>query len=126
MIITVFFLYSIRFGPNLCKIRTYQKNSNIRLKPYLLYSFMGVWQGAAMTPLKYCWGLPCSTLLCHMAVLGVAFPQGERPATIFYPLGHPTPYAYMSEDLEYGGAMGCNRTSAVISRWFSFSFLRTE
>jgi hypothetical protein len=29
-----------------------------------------------------------------MAILGVAHPQGERPATIFYPFGHPIPYAY--------------------------------
>jgi hypothetical protein len=34
------FYYLIRFGPNLFKIRTYSKNSNISLKPNLLYSFM--------------------------------------------------------------------------------------
>jgi hypothetical protein len=29
------------------------------------------------------------------AVSGVAHPQGRRPAAIFYPFGHPTPYAYV-------------------------------
>jgi hypothetical protein len=27
------------------------------------------------------------------AASGVAHPQGWRPAAVFYPLGHPTPYA---------------------------------
>jgi hypothetical protein len=30
-----------------------------------------------------------------LAVLGVACPQGWRLTAIFYPLGHPTPYAYI-------------------------------
>jgi hypothetical protein len=29
-----------------------------------------------------------------MAILRVARPQGRRPEAIFYPFGHPTPYAY--------------------------------
>jgi hypothetical protein len=32
---------------------------------------------------------------CLTAVSGVARPQGGRPATIFYPFGQPTPYAYV-------------------------------
>jgi hypothetical protein len=38
----------------------------------------------------------CSGLLCNglMAVSGVAHLQGRRPAAVFYPFGHPTPYAY--------------------------------
>jgi hypothetical protein len=35
--------------------------------------------------LKYHQGLICPTLLG---------PAGGRPAAVFYPLGHPTPYAY--------------------------------
>jgi hypothetical protein len=33
-----------------------------------------------------------------MAVSGVARPQGGQPAAIFYPLVHPMPYAYASEN----------------------------
>jgi predicted transporter len=29
-----------------------------------------------------------------MAVSGVACSQGRQPAAVFFPLGHPTPYAY--------------------------------
>jgi hypothetical protein len=31
---------------------------------------------------------PCPTLLRHV---------GRRPGAVFYPLGHPTPYAYAGE-----------------------------
>jgi hypothetical protein len=31
-----------------------------------------------------------------MAVSGVARLQGEQPAAVFYPFGHPTPYNYAS------------------------------
>jgi hypothetical protein len=27
----------------------------------------------------------------------MASPQGEQPAAVFYPFGHPTPYAYASK-----------------------------
>jgi hypothetical protein len=66
---------------------------------------IGVGQGVAMDSLNYKPGMLCSTLL-HPArvpplkrpygtVLGVARPQGGlRPAAIFYPFGHPTPYTY--------------------------------
>jgi hypothetical protein len=27
---------------------------------------------------------------------GVACPQGERPAVVFYPIGHPSPFVYGS------------------------------
>jgi hypothetical protein len=30
------------------------------------------------------------------AVLKMARPQGERPAAVCYPFGHPTPYAMVS------------------------------
>jgi hypothetical protein len=62
---------------------------------------MGVWQGVPMDSLKFDPGPPCLTLLrpaggSHVkAVAGVALPQGGRPAAVFYPLGHPTPYAYV-------------------------------
>jgi hypothetical protein len=36
------------------------------------------------------------------AVWGVAHPQGGRPAAVFYPFGHPTPYASASPDLIVG------------------------
>jgi hypothetical protein len=41
--------------------------------------------------LKYHQGPPYTP---ETAVSGVARPQDGRPATVFYPLGHPTPYAY--------------------------------
>jgi hypothetical protein len=47
-----------------------------------------------MDSLKLHLDLPCLTLT---AVSGVAHPQGERPATVFYPLGRPTLYAYDSD-----------------------------
>jgi hypothetical protein len=37
-----------------------------------------------------------------MAVSGVAFPQGGRPASVFYPFGHPTPYACVNSRLGFG------------------------
>jgi hypothetical protein len=50
---------------------------------------MGVWKGVGMDFLKFYPGPPCPTLLCHV---GRPHPQGGRPAAIFYPSGHPTPY----------------------------------
>jgi hypothetical protein len=41
---------------------------------------MVVWQGVAMDSPMFYPGPPCNTLL--------------RPAALFYPFGHPTPYAY--------------------------------
>jgi hypothetical protein len=32
-----------------------------------------------------------------MAVIGLACLQGERLVAVFYPFGHPTPYAYENE-----------------------------
>jgi hypothetical protein len=71
---------------------------------------MGVWQGVGMDSIKFHPGLLCPNLLLPagrpagkpplkrlyglMAFSGVALPQGRQPATVFYPLGHPTPYAY--------------------------------
>jgi hypothetical protein len=66
---------------------------------------MGVWQGVTMDSHKsFTWarhaqpfyapraGHPCHSL---MAVSGVTRLQGGRSAAVFYPLGHPTPYAYL-------------------------------
>jgi hypothetical protein len=64
---------------------------------------MGVWQGVATDSLRFYPGPPCPTLLrpagepplkrLHV-VSGMARPQGEQPAAVFYPFGHPMPYAY--------------------------------
>jgi hypothetical protein len=45
------------------------------------------------TSTPYGWPTP------ETALSGVACPQGGRPAAIFYPFGHPTPYAYGAERL---------------------------
>jgi hypothetical protein len=37
---------------------------------------------------------PCGRTPSEAAVSGVARPQGGGAATVFYPLGHPTPYRY--------------------------------
>jgi hypothetical protein len=39
-------------------------------------------------PFTPCWWATPATSL------GVACPQGVRPAAVFYSFGHPTPYAY--------------------------------
>jgi hypothetical protein len=74
---------------------------------------MGVWQVVVMDLLKFHLGLPCPTLLrpaggqstkwpygCFRGgpPAGVARLHGKRPAAVFYPFGHPTPYAYVSKD----------------------------
>jgi hypothetical protein len=42
-----------------------------------------------------------------MAVSGVARPLGGQPAAVFYPLGHPTPYAYVvGQEAEAEGGSG--------------------
>jgi hypothetical protein len=62
--------------------------------------FSGVWQAVAMDSLKFHPDLPCPTLRLPAGGLpmkcpyGVASPQGERPAAVFYPFGHPPLYAY--------------------------------
>jgi hypothetical protein len=57
---------------------------------------MGVWQGVAMDSLKFQTGpaMPYLSTPCRQATLGVARMQGQLPAAVFYPLGHPMPYAY--------------------------------
>jgi hypothetical protein len=62
---------------------------------------MGVWQGVAMDSLKFHRRPPCYTFLHPAGRLPlkwpyVACPQVGRQAAVFYPLGHPTPYAYGS------------------------------
>jgi hypothetical protein len=53
---------------------------------------MGVWQGVAMDSLKF---RPGPTMPYPSTVVsGVAHPLGKRLAAIFYPFGHPKPYAY--------------------------------
>jgi hypothetical protein len=46
---------------------------------------IGLWQGVAMESLKFHPG-PLSLTLLR--------PTGGQPAAVFYPFGHPTPYAY--------------------------------
>jgi hypothetical protein len=67
---------------------------------------MGVWQGPSGGQ-----GLPKVSIGCVMpnpftpcgratpinAVSGVVCLQSEQPAAVFYPLGHPTPYAYEAD-----------------------------
>jgi hypothetical protein len=54
---------------------------------------MGVWQGVTMDSLKFHLGPPCLTLLCPAGRPPLKR-QGRQPAAVFYPLGHPTLYAY--------------------------------
>jgi hypothetical protein len=63
---------------------------------------MGVWQGVAMDSIKFHLGLLCPIFLClgPTAISGVACLQGRWPAAIFYPLGHPTPYAYVKDNVK--------------------------
>jgi hypothetical protein len=62
---------------------------------------MGVWEGVAKLP-KVSWepAMPDPST----AVLGVASPQGGRPAAVFFPFGHPTPYAY-DQKQSYGNSV---------------------
>jgi hypothetical protein len=64
---------------------------------------IGVWQGVAMNSLKFHLGPPCPTLLCPAGGSPLKWPYGRfrggppedgRPVAVFYPFGHPTPYAY--------------------------------
>jgi hypothetical protein len=66
----------------------------------------GVWQGEGMESLKFYLGSPYPRLLPPaggsppnglMAVWGVAHPQGGRAAAVFFPFGHPMPYASVSK-----------------------------
>jgi hypothetical protein len=66
---------------------------------------IGVWQGVAMNSLKFYPSPPCPTLLHPAgprAFSGVAFPQGGWLSAMFYPFGHPTPYAYYTQS-QYTG-----------------------
>jgi hypothetical protein len=50
-----------------------------------------------MDSLKFDPGPPCPTLLRPTgltAFLGLACPKDRQPAAVFYPFGHPMPYAY--------------------------------
>jgi hypothetical protein len=53
---------------------------------------MGIWQGVPMDSLKFPKVPSWSTLLPPLK--GPKDPKGGRPAAVFYPFGHPTPYAY--------------------------------
>jgi hypothetical protein len=58
-----------------------------------------------------------------MAISGVARLQGKRPAAVFYPFGHPTPYAY--ED--YLGSESATRDYIIlISSCDAVTRLRSE
>jgi hypothetical protein len=60
---------------------------------HFLFLFLtGVWQGVAMDSLKCYPGLPCFTVKYYVS--GVARPQSEEPAAVFYPFGYPKSYAY--------------------------------
>jgi uncharacterized protein YyaL (SSP411 family) len=55
-----------------------------------------------MDSLKFHSGLPSPTLLTGlMAVSGVARQQGGWPLAVFYPFGHPTPYACFFMEIDY-------------------------
>jgi hypothetical protein len=54
---------------------------------------MSAWQRVAMESLKFHTNPPCPTLLCPAGVTLLKRPYG-RHAPVFYPFGHPTPYAY--------------------------------
>jgi hypothetical protein len=59
---------------------------------------MGVWQGVAMDSLKFHLSLPCPTLLRSVGGPTLKWPYGHfmggPPAAVFYPFGHPMPYAF--------------------------------
>jgi hypothetical protein len=77
-----------------------------RLNYYYLVtrvSDIGVWKGVPMDSLNFHPGPLCLTLLhpargdtpvMALVISGVVHQQDGRPAPIFYPFGHPTPYAY--------------------------------
>jgi hypothetical protein len=62
---------------------------------------MGIRKGLTMDSLK-CHAQPFYALQAghsyngFTAVSGVACLQGKRPVAVFYPFGHPSPYAYVS------------------------------
>jgi hypothetical protein len=70
----------------------------------LLYLFhIGVQQRLAMDPLVLYPGPPCPTLLCSVGGPSLEWPYSRFrgghswdgwPAAVFYPFGHPTPYAH--------------------------------
>jgi hypothetical protein len=91
---------------------------------------MGVWQGVAMDSLKlkFHLGLPCPTFLHPVGGLPLKQPychlQSRRPAAVFYPYGHPTPYAYVEKTEEEASSwfegcgcwegVGCPRTGVTV------------
>jgi hypothetical protein len=74
----------------------------LKIDRYMPITSIAYGKGWPWTPLSYTWarhaqpfyalraGHPINGV---MAVLGVRL-LGVRPAVIFYPLGHPTPYAH--------------------------------
>jgi hypothetical protein len=74
--------------------------------PTQLWACIGVWQGVAIDPLKYNFCSPSPTLLC---------PAGVLPATVFYPLGHPKPYA--SAPLPFNCRRALHRSRGPLRRW---------
>jgi hypothetical protein len=49
-----------------------------------------------------------------MAVLGVTCLQGGWPAAVFYPLGHPTPYAYEQVTRTNGGIKNSTASNGFV------------
>jgi hypothetical protein len=41
--------------------------------------------------------MPDPHMLCRLARAGVDHPQCGQPAAVFFPFGHPTPYAYVEK-----------------------------
>jgi hypothetical protein len=56
-----------------------------------LHGRMGIWQGVATDSTKFQSRSPCPTLL------RLKRPEGGRCAAVFYPFGHPTPYAFVPD-----------------------------
>jgi hypothetical protein len=65
---------------------------------------MDVWQGVAIVSLKFGQGPSCPTLLRAVGRLPMKRPYSHvrgGPATVFYSLGYPTPYAYVSWEISF-------------------------
>jgi hypothetical protein len=72
---------------------------------------IGIWQGVAMDTPKYCYGLPCPTLLCPAD----GHPKDGRPPADFYPLGYPT--GPQGQGL-LGTACDCGGPCGAEEQWF--------
>jgi hypothetical protein len=78
---------------------------------------MGVWQGVAMDSLKFHQSPPCLTLLRPTGGPPVSGAGGK----VFYPFGHPTPYAY-----ETSGFSKTTRNTTSISSFKNQTICQSE